>query len=257
MVFTCTNYSIYAIYRVILFLCLDTLLWQRCVPVINILLKYILDNYLYPSNNIKTLLIILLFIIIVGCSIVFRGEILRLLRLLIFLKALSLFQTLSPTFTLLASTRLGDKINMLLIILLMYIFTIIYLVCDFSSNKGRRKNQILMIAHLILLHLFWLTLCYYYTFILRFPFCQFFLIIGWGYQTERVSARLASMFYTISSSMPLLVFLYYRLIFNKIFFFSQLSLILNIHFCSSIIRISMIFAFLVKIPIFFRTCLTT
>lgn len=50
--------------------------------------------------------------------------------------------------------------------------------------------------------------------------------------------------------MPLLVFLYYRLIFNKIFFFSQLSLILNIHFCSRIIRISMIFAFLVKIPIF-------
>lgn len=83
---------------------------------------------------------------------------------------------------------------MLLIILFMYIFTIIYLVCDFSPNKGRRKNQILMIAHLILLHLFLtnsMLLLYIYFEVSILPI---FLIIGWGYQTERVSARLASMF---------------------------------------------------------------
>lgn len=63
-----------------------------------------------------------------------------------------------------------------------------------------------MIAHLILL-VFFLTnsmlLLYIY---LEVSILPIFLIIGWGYQTERVSARLASMFYTISSSMPLLVF---------------------------------------------------
>merc|ERR1712150_228088 len=67
---------------------------------------------------------------------------------------------------------------------------------------------------------------------------------------ERVSARLALMFYTVTSSMPLLVFICCRLIFNKIFFFSQLSLMLNIHFYLEVSRFGIIFAFLVKIPIF-------
>jgi len=215
------------------------------------LLIYSLNNDLRISIEIITLLITLLSTILVWYPVCFRGEILRFVRLIIFFKTLSLFQTLSPTFTLLSSTRIRDKINVLLVTLLLYIFTIVFLVCDFNAYKRGRKNQILNIMLFILLLFFIVNsiiLLYLYFEVSILPI--FFLIIGWGYQTERVSARLALMFYTVTSSMPLLVFICCRLIFNKIFFFSQLSLMLNIHFYLEVSRFGIIFAFLVKIPIF-------
>lgn len=74
------------------------------------------------------------------------------------------------------------------------------------------------------------------------------LIIGWGYQPERVQAGIYLIFYTLFASLPLLIGLFYiyteinRIMFYFLKFF-------NINFIILYIRI--VLAFLVKIPIYF------
>ena len=77
------------------------------------------------------------------------------------------------------------------------------------------------------------------------------LIIGWGYQPERIQAGIYIILYTIAASLPLLI----RIIIiynanNSLFIFSQ---IYNIRFSSSIIKLwwfISIIAFIVKIPLY-------
>lgn len=74
-----------------------------------------------------------------------------------------------------------------------------------------------------------------------------FLILGWGYQPERLQAGLYLLFYTLLVSLPIIIGLFYlyREI-NSINFY----LINNFIFDLDILYISIILAFLVKIPIF-------
>lgn len=74
-----------------------------------------------------------------------------------------------------------------------------------------------------------------------------YLIIGWGYQPERLMAGLYLLFYTLIASLPLLIAFFFLLKNFKIFQFYNLT-IYNINFL--ILYISLILAFLVKIPIF-------
>nr|QRV62658.1 NADH dehydrogenase subunit 4 [Stictonectes samai] len=73
------------------------------------------------------------------------------------------------------------------------------------------------------------------------------LIMGWGYQPERLQAGIYLLFYTLFASLPMMVgiFFYYNYFFSlNLFFFNNLS-IFNIY-----MFISMIFAFLVKMPMY-------
>nr|YP_010715435.1 NADH dehydrogenase subunit 4 [Phalera assimilis]WDE24567.1 NADH dehydrogenase subunit 4 [Phalera assimilis] len=74
------------------------------------------------------------------------------------------------------------------------------------------------------------------------------LIIGWGYQPERIQAGMYLLFYTLFVSLPLLIGIFY--IFNNmnclmIYFLKFLSL--NYY----ILYFSMVMAFLVKMPMYF------
>lgn len=74
------------------------------------------------------------------------------------------------------------------------------------------------------------------------------LIIGWGYQPERIQAGIYLLFYTLFVSLPLLIGIFY--LYNEIqsiiiYFLKFINL--NIY----ILYFSMIIAFLVKIPIYF------
>nr|YP_009476273.1 NADH dehydrogenase subunit 4 [Psilogramma increta]AVM38368.1 NADH dehydrogenase subunit 4 [Psilogramma increta] len=74
------------------------------------------------------------------------------------------------------------------------------------------------------------------------------LIIGWGYQPERVQAGMYLMFYTLFASLPLLmgVFYMYTEMYSMIIYFMKffnLNFIL-LYFC-------MVLAFLVKMPMYF------
>jgi NADH-ubiquinone oxidoreductase chain 4 len=79
------------------------------------------------------------------------------------------------------------------------------------------------------------------------------IIIGWGYQPERLQAGVYFIFYTLTASLPLLVsiiYVYYcysDLRFGLIFIHTSANLVnFKFYFCLIVIR-----AFLVKLPIYF------
>jgi len=75
-----------------------------------------------------------------------------------------------------------------------------------------------------------------------------FLILGWGYQPERVQAGNYLLFYTLLTSLPLLV--------GILFIYKSLGLLCLFLLCGDnslvgeLFYVCMIFAFLVKIPMF-------
>nr|ARI46960.1 NADH dehydrogenase subunit 4 [Kunugia undans] len=74
------------------------------------------------------------------------------------------------------------------------------------------------------------------------------LIIGWGYQPERIQAGMYLLFYTLFASLPLLMgimYMYYNMETMFIYFLKFFDL----NFC--LLYICMIFAFLVKMPMYF------
>nr|YP_010048897.1 NADH dehydrogenase subunit 4 [Paralipsa gularis]QPK77270.1 NADH dehydrogenase subunit 4 [Paralipsa gularis] len=74
------------------------------------------------------------------------------------------------------------------------------------------------------------------------------LIIGWGYQPERIQAGMYLLFYTLFASLPLLMGIFY------IFKFSDNIMIYFLKFCNFdlyLLYFSMIMAFLVKMPMYF------
>nr|YP_010403067.1 NADH dehydrogenase subunit 4 [Acrolepiopsis assectella]UQV94867.1 NADH dehydrogenase subunit 4 [Acrolepiopsis assectella] len=74
------------------------------------------------------------------------------------------------------------------------------------------------------------------------------LIIGWGYQPERIQAGLYLLFYTLFASLPLLLGIFF--IFNKLNFMNfYLMKFYNLNFI--LLYFSMILAFLVKMPMYF------
>ena len=120
-------------------------------------------------------------------------------------------------------------------------------------------NKINFYVNFFLFNILFLLIILYLTFrvINIFIFYLFFegrliptlmLIIGWGYQPERIQAGIYLLFYTLFVSLPLLMGIFY--VFNEIYcliiyflkFFN-----LNIY----MLYFSMILAFLVKIPIYF------
>nr|YP_003208283.1 NADH dehydrogenase subunit 4 [Diatraea saccharalis]ACI31823.1 NADH dehydrogenase subunit 4 [Diatraea saccharalis] len=74
------------------------------------------------------------------------------------------------------------------------------------------------------------------------------LIIGWGYQPERIQAGVYLLFYTLFASLPLLMgifYVYYKMNYMMMYFMKFFSFELYL------LYISMIFAFLVKMPMYF------
>nr|QNV11553.1 NADH dehydrogenase subunit 4 [Dynatosoma fuscicorne] len=74
-----------------------------------------------------------------------------------------------------------------------------------------------------------------------------FLILGWGYQPERLQAGVYLLFYTMLASLPMLLGIFYiYYISNSMMFFSM-----SFYNTNFLFYLSMILAFLVKMPMFF------
>nr|YP_009927091.1 NADH dehydrogenase subunit 4 [Libellula angelina]AXZ70358.1 NADH dehydrogenase subunit 4 [Libellula angelina] len=125
-----------------------------------------------------------------------------------------------------------------------------------SSNIYFNNNFVtffmLMVLFLLMFLLFTFTsmnLFMFYMFFESSLVPTFFLILGWGYQPERVQAGIYLLFYTLFASLPLLIS-----IFNVYNTFETLNFHLFIYsFTSSFglySYISLILAFLVKMPMF-------
>nr|URX53884.1 NADH dehydrogenase subunit 4 [Kalotermitidae sp. 1 AB-2022a] len=74
-----------------------------------------------------------------------------------------------------------------------------------------------------------------------------FLILGWGYQPERLQAGIYLLFYTLLASLPMLVGVFYV---YGVFFSTSFFLLFSSGFYSVFFYFCMIFAFLVSMPMF-------
>lgn len=117
------------------------------------------------------------------------------------------------------------------------------------------KNNYLNFLFLVLFLLFILNLTFrcrniflFYLFFESSLIPTLFLILGWGYQPERLQAGLYLLFYTLFASLPLLFCLFYIYYFDYSLIFFVFK---NINFEYFLFYFFLIFAFLVKMPIFF------
>nr|AEG25302.1 NADH dehydrogenase subunit 4 [Philotrypesis sp. JHX-2011] len=145
----------------------------------------------------------------------------------------------------------GDYLSLLLMILSIWIISMMFLI----SLKFKNKNFYSFILLLLLLSLMlsFMTLNYF-MFYLWFEvslFPTFLLIMGWGYQPERLNASMFMLMYTLFASLPLMFiifWLYYY--FNSLNYLIMLNSLINMKFNQFLFYWFMIFAFLIKLPIF-------
>lgn len=125
-----------------------------------------------------------------------------------------------------------------------------------SAREGiyRLKNfsNFFLFIILFLLTILFLTfrtsnLFLFYLFFERRLIPTLFLILGWGYQPERLQAGIYLLFYTLLASLPLLVAIFYLFNFSNSI---NIFLLTNYSIYFSLFYLAIIFAFLVKIPIF-------
>jgi NADH-ubiquinone oxidoreductase chain 4 len=118
--------------------------------------------------------------------------------------------------------------------------------------KYNVKASLFKIIILFLLLILILTFCstnllIFYLFFERSLIPTFFLILGWGYQPERLQAGFYLLFYTLLASLPLLL----GILYCNNFIGSVRYMCLNIfNYDLNLLYFCLILAFLVKIPIF-------
>lgn len=133
-------------------------------------------------------------------------------------------------------------------------FWICVLIITASESVLRRSNYtgfflLIVIALLILLYCTFRTtsLFMFYLFFESSLIPTLFLILGWGYQPERLQAGVYLLFYTLLASLPLLVGIFYLYGTNYSIFF---PLLVEGPVSYTVLYLCLIVAFLVKMPMF-------
>nr|AUD56932.1 NADH dehydrogenase subunit 4 [Zeugodacus tau] len=144
-----------------------------------------------------------------------------------------------------------DVISYGLILLSFWICTLM-LTASESVNKYSNYKSLFLFNVLILLVFLVLTfssmnLFMFYLFFESSLIPTLFLILGWGYQPERLQAGVYLLFYTLLVSLPMLVGIFYLYnTLNTMNFY----LLGNYMFNYDLLYLSLILAFLVKMPMF-------
>lgn len=107
--------------------------------------------------------------------------------------------------------------------------------------------NIIFLLFILLLTFSCINLFLFYVFFESRLIPTLFLILGWGYQPERLQAGLYLLFYTLFASLPLLMALFY--IINNFYSLNFLFL-KEFNIDNFLLYLFLVFAFLVKIPIF-------
>ena len=147
-----------------------------------------------------------------------------------------------------------DYLRYILILLSMWITGLVL----FARHKTYKNNNFVRVFLLINISLlFFLILTFscidYLSFYIRFEASlipTLILILGWGYQPERIKAGIYFLFYTIFASLPLLIsilFIYYYCGGVRIMLYTVLYNDILINYVWYLITV---FAFIVKLPIF-------
>nr|UJI65695.1 NADH dehydrogenase subunit 4 [Dipseliopoda setosa] len=144
-----------------------------------------------------------------------------------------------------------DSISYFFIMLSMWIMFLMLLA---SKLIYKNKLNIIMFNFNLLLLLFILIISFismslmiFYLFFESSLIPTLFLILGWGYQPERIQASLYLLFYMLMVSLPMMMgifYLYYKMYSMNFYILS------NFMFYNELLYLSMILAFLVKMPMF-------
>nr|YP_009487649.1 NADH dehydrogenase subunit 4 [Bironella hollandi]AWB98324.1 NADH dehydrogenase subunit 4 [Bironella hollandi] len=145
-----------------------------------------------------------------------------------------------------------DMISYGLILLSFWICGLMFMASEkFYLYNNYQNLFIFMILFLLLMLIFTFSSMSIFMFYLFFEASlipTLFLILGWGYQPERLQAGVYLLFYTLLASLPLLIGIFYILDYKNTLSF---SLLLNFNFLNlNFLYLSLIFAFLVKMPMF-------
>lgn len=144
-----------------------------------------------------------------------------------------------------------DLISYFIILLRIWICSLILMAREKLIKDNYFLNFFIFVVLILMLSLFLtfrsINLFIFYIFFEMRLIPTLILILGWGYQPERIQAGLYIFFYTLLASLPIMVsiFYFYENFSSLDFFF------LNGYFNSFLLYICTSFVFLVKIPIFF------
>nr|AWV84532.1 NADH dehydrogenase subunit 4 [Anopheles funestus] len=117
-----------------------------------------------------------------------------------------------------------------------------------NNHKSLFIFMILFLLLMLVLTFSSMSMFMFYLFFEASLIPTLFLILGWGYQPERLQAGIYLLFYTLLASLPLLIGIFYILNFMNTLSFTLLS---NCFFMNmNLLYLSLVFAFLVKMPMF-------
>jgi len=144
-----------------------------------------------------------------------------------------------------------DLYRYILVILRLWIIRLIFLI-NINFNKLIYSFLLLILLNILILSFIVSNYFMFYIFFEVRLIPIFILIMGWGYQPERINASMYILIYTIFASLPLLIILFYLNLINyslNYFFLFNLNLFNNI-VLNWIFYFMILFAFIVKLPIF-------
>lgn len=144
-----------------------------------------------------------------------------------------------------------DLLSYGLILLRIWIIALIYMAREkILSNNNFLTVFIFLILFLLLALVLTFRTLNFFIFYLFFEISlipTLFLILGWGYQPERLQAGFYLLFYTLFGSLPLLICILYIYITNNRLFYMIFN---NLRINYLYLYLGLVFAFLVKMPIF-------
>jgi len=147
-----------------------------------------------------------------------------------------------------------DYLSYVLILLRFWITSLVL----FASHKVYKQNNFIFIFLLInVILLFFLLLTFscldYLSFYIRFEASlipTLILILGWGYQPERIQAGVYFLFYTMFASLPLLVSILFIYYYFGTVCINLYGVLFDVSITSHVWYLVTVFAFIVKLPIF-------
>nr|AMP43789.1 NADH dehydrogenase subunit 4 [Rhamphomyia insignis] len=144
-----------------------------------------------------------------------------------------------------------DMISYGLILLSLWICALMLMASESVEKYNNYKNLFLLNLLFLLLFLYLtfssMSLFMFYLFFESSLIPTMFLILGWGYQPERLQAGMYLLFYTLLASLPMLVAIFY--LYNDLNSMN-FYLMMNVLYNYELLYLGMIFAFLVKMPMF-------
>nr|AMP43724.1 NADH dehydrogenase subunit 4 [Dolichopus bigeniculatus] len=144
-----------------------------------------------------------------------------------------------------------DMISYGLVLLSIWICALMLLASESVEKYNNYKNlflfNVLMLLLLLVLSFSTMNLFLFYLFFEGSLIPTMFLVLGWGYQPERLQAGVYLLFYTLLASLPMMVGIFY--IYNDLNTMNFYMMVNNLY-NYDLLYLVMIFAFLVKMPMF-------